>query len=173
MKIRLDRVIDEPFEWRETLAFAPGELDRQEIVDFGEVECQGRICPLVEGYHFETSLAHHATLRCMRCLVSFEMPVSSEVSLLIEIRGRDEATTEEIELAEEDLGLLILDRPEFDTRPILIEQLHLDIPMKPLCREDCAGLCAGCGKNLNTGRCRCKAHVDPRWKALEELKLQP
>lgn len=171
MKIRLDHVIDEPFEWRERLEFAPGELDRQEIVDFGEVECQGRICPLAEGYHFETSIAHHATFRCMRCLDSFERPLSSEVSLLIEIRKPDSTTAEEIELEEKDLGVLILDRPELDTRPILIEQLHLDIPMKPLCREDCAGLCAGCGENLNTGPCHCKPDVDPRWKALEELKL--
>jgi len=171
MKIRLDRVVDEPFEWQETLEFVPGELDRQEVVDLGAVECEGRIGPLAEGYHFEASLSHRATFRCMRCLESFEMPVSSKVSLLIEIRGQDEAMAEEIELEEEDLGVLILKQPELDPRPILTEQLSLDMPMKPLCREDCAGLCCRCGKNLNTGSCRCKAEADPRWKALEELKL--
>lgn len=172
MKIRLDRVVDEPFEWQETLEFARGELDRPEIVDLGKVECQGRISPLAEGYLFEASLAHCATFRCMRCLDEFERPVSSETSLLIEIRRQDQEIAEEIELEEEDLGILVLDKPELETRPILTEQLHLDIPMKPLCREDCAGLCAGCGANLNIASCSCKAETDPRWKALEELKLQ-
>jgi DUF177 domain-containing protein len=171
MKIRLDRVVDEPFEWQETLEFTRGELDRQEVVDLGKVECQGRVSPLAEGYLFEASLSHRATFRCMRCLDDFERPVSSEVSLLIEVRRQNETIAEEIELEEADLGVLVLEQPELETRPILTEQLHLDIPMKPLCREDCAGLCAGCGTNLNTGSCSCKAESDPRWRALEELKL--
>ncbi len=171
MKIRLDRVVDEPFEWQETLEIARGELDRPEIADLGKVECQGRISPLAEGYLLEASLSHHAAFRCMRCLDDFEMPGSSQVSLLIEIRRSDEHLAEEIELEEEDLGVLIVAQPELEVRPILIEQLHLDIPMKPLCRDDCAGLCASCGKNLNTEACDCKTEIDPRWKALQ--KLQP
>jgi len=46
----------------------------------------------------------------------------------------------------------------------------LAIPMKPLCREDCAGFCAGCGRNLNEGSCDCRVGVqDPRWAALSKL----
>jgi len=44
-------------------------------------------------------------------------------------------------------------------------------PIKPLCKEDCAGLCPTCGINLNEKRCACKTEtLDPRWEAL--LKLQ-
>ena len=45
------------------------------------------------------------------------------------------------------------------------------VPMKPLCREDCQGLCPECGKDLNLGPCA-GAHetVDPRWEALRALK---
>ena len=46
----------------------------------------------------------------------------------------------------------------------------LAIPMKPLCRKECAGLCPVCGKGLNYGACDCPVdEVDPRWAGLEEL----
>ncbi len=46
----------------------------------------------------------------------------------------------------------------------------LAIPMKPLCHEDCAGLCQNCGKNLNQGPCNCPAQkIDPRWSRLTKL----
>jgi uncharacterized protein len=46
----------------------------------------------------------------------------------------------------------------------------LAVPMKPLCRKECAGLCPNCGKNLNQGPCDCPAqNIDPRWSKLTKL----
>ncbi|MFC1873406.1 DUF177 domain-containing protein [Chloroflexota bacterium] len=46
----------------------------------------------------------------------------------------------------------------------------LSLPMKPLCRKDCAGLCPACGHNLNQGPCQCPSpKTDPRWAKLKEL----
>jgi uncharacterized protein len=53
---------------------------------------------------------------------------------------------------------------------VLIEQLQLNIPMKPLCRPDCAGLCPTCGADLNQTRCACAKSVDPRWAGLAVLR---
>ncbi|MFC1897536.1 DUF177 domain-containing protein [Chloroflexota bacterium] len=48
----------------------------------------------------------------------------------------------------------------------------LAIPMKPLCRGDCAGLCSTCGHNLNQGPCDCSPQeIDPRWSELNKLAL--
>lgn len=46
--------------------------------------------------------------------------------------------------------------------------IRLNIPVKPLCRPDCKGLCPVCGKDLNLGECECskKMQVDPRWEPL-------
>ena len=58
-----------------------------------------------------------------------------------------------------------------ETDPILIEQLQLNVPMKPLCRVDCKGLCPECGAELNAGACPCgETKVDPRWGTLAALK---
>ena len=48
----------------------------------------------------------------------------------------------------------------------------LVIPMKPLCREECAGLCPSCGHNLNQGPCNClPQRADPHWSELNRLTL--
>ena len=53
------------------------------------------------------------------------------------------------------------------------EQLYLALPMKPLCREDCKGLCPNCGTNWNRGTCDCKqGWEDPRLAALNKLKAE-
>ena len=51
------------------------------------------------------------------------------------------------------------------------ERIQMAIPMKPLCREDCLGLCAQCCADRNVSPCDCAVEfIDPRWKALELLK---
>ena len=62
---------------------------------------------------------------------------------------------------------------EIDLTPAVREQILLQIPASPLCREDCLGLCVRCGKDLNEGECGCdRAVVDPRWAALKGIQLQ-
>ncbi len=168
MKIRLDQV-EEPFDWQETLKLDPAELDRLEVVDVGEIECVGRIFPAAEGLLLRASLQYSQSLRCMRCLETVALPVSGDLDLLIQIGG-SEAAAEERALEEQDFGMISLENPLLDTRPILIEQIQLGVPMKPLCKEDCAGLCSSCGADLNQGPCGCREVTDPRWGALAALK---
>src|SRR5215218_4717895 len=58
-----------------------------------------------------------------------------------------------------------------DLEPLAREALVLDLPLAPLCREDCRGLCPTCGADLNLGDCDCPpADIDPRWAALDVLR---
>ena len=168
MKIRLDQV-HEPFDWQETLMLSTAEVDRPEVVGLGEIECRGRVVPAAEGLLLRASLEYEQTLRCVRCLLPVAVPVRSEVELLIHVGGQ-EAMDEERALEEQDLGVLFLEGPQLDTRPILIEQVQLGVPMKPLCKEDCAGLCSSCGADRNRLPCGCEEATDPRWGALAGLE---
>ena len=57
------------------------------------------------------------------------------------------------------------------TEPLVAEQVQLNLPTHPLCREDCRGLCPRCGANLNDGPCGCaEPPGDPRWAALAGLR---
>ena len=59
---------------------------------------------------------------------------------------------------------------QIDLEPLAREAVVLELPPAPLCREDCRGLCAQCGADLNEASCSCRAPVDPRWAALDELR---
>ena len=56
-----------------------------------------------------------------------------------------------------------------DLAPVVRDACILDLPLAPLCRADCAGLCPECGVNRNLEQCSCDAPTDPRWDALRAL----
>ena len=173
MKIRLDQV-DEPFVWQETLEISTDELDHPELVDLGPVECRGRVSPMADSFLLRAQMSYEQELRCMRCLKPVTASFVGDIDLMLEVgesefHGQTQDNGER-ELESDDLGVLPIPDGVLDTHPILIEQIHLSIPMKPICQEDCAGLCSTCGADLNAGPCDCKDVADPRWQALAALK---
>ena len=66
-------------------------------------------------------------------------------------------------------ALYLIEDLRFELDPLVREDLFLSLPAKFLCRQDCKGLCSGCGQDLNEGPCRCKKAVDPRLAALAAL----
>lgn len=59
-----------------------------------------------------------------------------------------------------------------DLGPAIRDAVILSLPLAPLCDEDCKGLCAQCGADLNEASCTCKAPIDPRWATLDLLRSQ-
>ena len=60
-----------------------------------------------------------------------------------------------------------------DLEPLAREALTLDLPLAPLCTEDCRGLCPTCGADLNLGDCDCPpVDADPRWAGLDVLRTE-
>jgi uncharacterized protein len=58
-----------------------------------------------------------------------------------------------------------------DLAPLARDAILLDLPLAPLCRQDCKGLCVQCGADLNEETCECQAPVDPRWATLDGLQF--
>ena len=58
-----------------------------------------------------------------------------------------------------------------DLAPLVHDAILLDLPLAPLCRPDCAGLCPYCGIDRNEASCTCSAPADPRWAMLDELRF--
>ena len=194
MRIWLDQVREEPFNWEQTERIAPEALERAELLDLGPITWRGQMLWADPGYYLRAHLSYDQTLSCDRCLQPIHEATRADVELmfLVEKHGRrggrgaggdhhgdrheagrgDERG--EHELHEKDMGVVYLQDEVLETRPILVEQLQLNIPMKPLCRADCKGLCPECGADLNAlpeGRCACRAQeTDPRWAALAALK---
>ena len=70
---------------------------------------------------------------------------------------------------EENDEIILLDGTELDLDQVVTEAFVLEMDTKNLCSDDCKGLCAKCGANLNLGPCGCKPEVDPRLAALAQL----
>ncbi|MGE0443840.1 MAG: DUF177 domain-containing protein [Vicinamibacterales bacterium] len=109
-------------------------------------------------------------LACSRCLEPFRLPVHAEFDLRY-LPAAEASAGAEHEVADEDLETSYYRDDQIDVNELLREQFYLALPMKPLCREDCKGLCPQCGTNLNTAACDCApAWEDPRLAPLRNLK---
>jgi len=108
-------------------------------------------------------------LGCSRCLEPFRLPVNAEFDLRY-LPASEASKEAEREIEENDLETSYYRDDQIDLNELLREQFYLALPMKPLCQEDCKGLCAQCGTNLNTGSCTCApGWDDPRLAALKNL----
>jgi uncharacterized protein len=111
-------------------------------------------------------------LLCSRCLEPFTWPVDAPFDLHYQPAVGDGDATER-EIDEDDFSTAFYRDDEIDLRELMREQFYLALPMKPLCREDCRGLCPQCGTNLNRGRCECRREwEDPRLAVLKTLKKE-
>lgn len=110
-------------------------------------------------------------LECSRCLGEFSHRGQEPVELFFRPQQPGDASpAREGELKPDDLSVLTYRGTELDLWPALRESLELGRPMKPLCREDCRGICNGCGRDLNREACSCAPDTgDPRWEALRGL----
>ena len=115
------------------------------------------------------SVASELELPCSRCLEPWRLAVAEQFDLRY-LPVAKATVDPEREVNEDDLGTSYYQNDEIDLNELLREQFYLVLPMKPLCRQDCRGLCSQCGTNLNVGACGCApVWADPRLAALDGL----
>lgn len=109
------------------------------------------------------------TVDCGRCLEPFSVPVDAAFDSLF-LPLADVTGDAEKEVATEDLGVSVYQNDTIDLGDVMREQFYMALPMKPLCKPDCQGLCPVCGVNRNREACSCQTEwVDPRFDALKDL----
>ena len=109
-------------------------------------------------------------LPCSRCLEPFMWPVDSSFDLRYQPHARNTGEGER-EIEEDDLTTAFYENDTIDLGQMMREQFFLALPMKPLCRDECKGLCPACGINWNKGACNCSNQwEDPRLAALKALR---
>lgn len=106
---------------------------------------------------------------CGRCLEPFREPVDASFDIRY-LPHSENAGDVEREVEEDDLSDAFYRDEVIDLRQLMEEQFYLALPMKPLCRPDCKGLCPNCGTNLNETTCECEIRwEDPRLAGLKAL----
>jgi len=120
---------------------------------------------LVRG-HFDTE----SQLMCSRCLSTFAFPFAFEVDDEF-YPALDIVTGEPVAEPDNSTSFSIDEHHILDLRELFRQSALLGVPMKPLCRPDCLGLCPICGTDLNRGTCDCSSHSKTQFAAaLENLK---
>jgi uncharacterized protein len=108
-------------------------------------------------------------VECVRCLCAFDEKVERDLDVSY-CRAEGIGPVDDSELDEKDLDLDYYGDDGIDLQQLLGEQILLTLPMKPLCRPDCKGLCPQCGINLNDEECSCAPDVDPRLASLGAIR---
>ena len=136
-----------------------------------------------EAYRVTGRVTTRLQLECGRCLEPFEIPVDSpfELRYVPHVEpapegqaGKAGKAGEEREVAEDDLTTAFYKEDSIDLGDLMHEQFVLALPMKPLCKVLCKGLCVHCGTDLNTGTCACAPEwTDPRLAMLKGFRTTP
>ena len=116
------------------------------------------------------TLATQTKITCSRCLKPFtlKIPLKIQEEFFPTI---DIITGMKLPKPEDPGSFTIDEHHILDLTEAIRQYIVTAMPMKPLCKAECAGLCATCGKDLNLGACGCKQEeVDPRWAELLKLK---
>jgi len=89
---------------------------------------------------------------CSRCLTPFEFPVASRFDLVYlpeELDGFSD------ELSDDKMDQMFYSGRQLDLSAVVLEQLNLTFPAKPLCAPECEGICAVCGEVVRESKCSC------------------
>jgi uncharacterized protein len=109
------------------------------------------------------------TSTCSRCLEEFEQQLEFKIEEEY-FPERDMTTGLPVQVSEDGEGFVIGEDHILDISEAVRQNILLNLPTKPVCQPECAGLCHRCGYNLNYGPCHCSEESsDPRWSPLREI----
>jgi len=107
------------------------------------------------GIFLQGVLQAHLLLCCDRCLATYPYRVHSEMRLIYEVDPQEQLRIKDVDLPADGLNIIELPEPVIDLEEEVRQQLYIALPLQRLCRENCKGLCPGCGSDLNIDPCRC------------------
>lgn len=165
LEIDLHVLDQRPERWREEIPAGDGPWSDTDLEFDGPAAVELRAANTGErGVHVEGRLEATLVLECRRCLSDVRHPLDLELDLLFDPGVEKEGEHEQVYPLEAQASTLDLAGP-------VREQLLLEVPPYPVCRDDCRGLCPKCGVDRNEESCDCVLEEpDPRWDALRELK---
>jgi uncharacterized protein len=152
--------------------YEAGELDTREY-DFDLEESplvNGRAVRAGQDIRLRGEIKARISAPCDRCLNEVTIRVEIPFDLFYTPAEAANDQGGERELLERDLDFAVYENDQIDLDEMVLEQLELSLPSRVLCSEECRGLCPQCGADLNVEQCECKAQIDPRWRALADIK---
>lgn len=124
-----------------------------------------------EEYFCQGEIDAGIVVECSRCLGSFDSRIVSRTDFVV-CSESTRVTSKGAPVDSEDYLYFDSGSLTVDLTRIVKEAILLEVSMKPICSEECRGLCPVCGMNCNTASCQCVTRkIDPRWEKLGKLFL--
>jgi uncharacterized protein len=152
--VRFDAVFDP------SGAYAASARGAAEAVPGAEVTVDLGLTSFLGGVDAHGTLAIPWRASCRRCAGD----VAGTLDIKVHEQFRHGA-------APDDEDAYPLENEEVDLAELVRDAVVLELPLAPLCRVDCAGLCATCGADRNLTACACRPDLDPRWATLDALRV--
>jgi uncharacterized protein len=168
MIIDIDKLPRDGLSLSRNFEFPSLDLVEEEAVFLQPVHTEATLKRVGEEIWVKGRITTVLSFVCGRCLSPYEFPVDSNFDLV--------CLPEELHELKEELDDCEIDRlfyqsRRIDVREVILEQLNLTFPPKPLCSPDCEGICAVCGKVRRDGDCGCQVReTDARLEPLKSLK---
>jgi uncharacterized protein len=167
MIVIVDKLPREGLKVRKDFEFSSIDLVEESAVFLQPVHAEIDIKRVGDEIRIKGNIKTRLSFICGRCLIPFEYSVDSTFDLVY--------LPEELDLVKEELesddmnSYFYYDR-QIDLSEVVLEQLNLTFPVKPLCSEKCQGICPVCGKNQRFGKCQCVLEdSDPRLQKLKSF----
>ena len=134
---------------------SPIEVEFNATLTGDEIICQGEVFNEIE-------------IECSRCLELFDMPIKARLQFVVQMI--DIPPEKEDDEDDDDFEIIPKSQTYIDIAQRVRDAIMLNIDLKPLCSENCKGLCPMCGVNLNESECECTPDKsDERWDTLKNL----
>ena len=152
MLIDIDRLPKEGLHVSRDFDFVSADLVEEEAVFIEPARAEVLVRKVGEEVWIKGRISARLSFVCSRCLMPFEFPIDSKFDLVC---MPEEMATGKEELGEEDMNRMFYSERSIDLRSVILEQLNLTFPLKPLCSQACEGICAVCGELIHDGKCSC------------------
>jgi len=167
MIIDVDKIPKEGLSVSRDFKFLNVDLVEEGAAFLGPTHVEAVVRRIGEEVWIKGSLTARVSLVCSRCLTPYEFPVDASFDL---VYLPEELGILKEELEEDDLSRVFYQNNQIYLEEVILEQLNLTFPLKPLCSEKCEGICAVCGQIRREGNCACLVkEEDPRLRKLKNL----
>ncbi|GAB4503835.1 MAG: DUF177 domain-containing protein [Anaerolineales bacterium] len=142
-RLNVGFIVHEEVGYNHTFPFAFDNLQFEDDLTLRAFEGQAMIGRTPQGLIVQAHFEATTSLECVRCLEAFDLQLHLDMTEMYAFSRKSVAES----------GLLLPEDAHIDLQPLVREYALLELPIKPLCKPDCKGLCPICGENLNQINC--------------------
>jgi uncharacterized protein len=155
MLIDIDRLADKELRINQDYEFISSDLVDENAVFLDPVHADLVVKKIGDEIFIKGKITALISFVCSRCLSPYEFPIDSNFDLVYLPEELEEMKDQ---LEAEDMHKFFYSSPALDLATVVLEQINFTFPLKPLCMQDCQGICPVCGKIVKDGECSCAIH---------------